>query len=172
MPILGLPTPKAAPGWGQRTSARAVRPPNGDLVQNNIVSFELHLHDSTPSCRAGLAQELVFAPRLDNLGMCHAGASGFAADVRSSTTSAASPLVWRCSITKKSDRPATTVPSQPRCPGCLNGWRFRRAVTARSTIKRSVDRSACRRTWRMRCIQTIPTATKPTTGRSSTWGRW
>lgn len=38
-----------------------------------ILTTELMLHDAQPATRAGLAQELVFAPRLDNLAMSHAG---------------------------------------------------------------------------------------------------
>lgn len=37
-----------------------------------ILTTELMLHDAQPPTRAGLAQELVFAPRLDNLAMSHA----------------------------------------------------------------------------------------------------
>ena len=37
------------------------------------MGWELHLHDSLPATRAGLGNELILAPRLDNLAMCHAG---------------------------------------------------------------------------------------------------
>jgi aspartyl aminopeptidase len=44
----------------------------------DIVTTELMLHDSLPSTRAGLHDELIFAPRLDNLGSSHAGLSALA----------------------------------------------------------------------------------------------
>ena len=73
VPILGLADAKKPRQAGDSELLRELCAAQLGLGPNDIVSFELHLHDSTPSCRAGLAQELIFAPRLDNLGMCHAG---------------------------------------------------------------------------------------------------
>lgn len=84
-PIIGLTGGGAAglPGSsaGQRGRERAA----GDLGllhelcaqalgidEAAILTTELMLHDAQPATRAGLAQELVFAPRLDNLAMSHA----------------------------------------------------------------------------------------------------
>lgn len=41
----------------------------------DIVQLDLHVADAVPSTVAGLSREFVFAPRLDNLAMCHAGLS-------------------------------------------------------------------------------------------------
>ena len=75
-PIVGLTGPGSHPG-----QPRAA----GDLVvlhqlcaqalgidAATIVTSELMLHDAQASTRAGLSQELILAPRLDNLAMSHA----------------------------------------------------------------------------------------------------
>ena len=43
-----------------------------DVAPEAIVSTDLMLADSLSPRRGGLGEELIFAPRLDNLGMCHA----------------------------------------------------------------------------------------------------
>lgn len=72
VPVLGI-------GSGQDETARL-----HSLCANalgchpqDLVAIELHLADAAKSTRAGLAQEFVFAPRLDNLAMCHAGLTAF-----------------------------------------------------------------------------------------------
>jgi len=42
-----------------------------------ILGFDLSLYDVVPSTRSGLRGELLHAPRLDNLGSCHAALSAF-----------------------------------------------------------------------------------------------
>jgi len=44
-----------------------------DVAPAAIVSSELMLHDLTPPTLGGLNEEFLFAARLDNLAMCHAG---------------------------------------------------------------------------------------------------
>ncbi len=44
-----------------------------DINPEHIVSFDLMLHDLTPATLAGLHQEFISAPRLDNQLSCHAG---------------------------------------------------------------------------------------------------
>ena len=44
-----------------------------DVNPEHIVSFDLMLHDLTPATLAGLDQEFISAPRLDNQLSCHAG---------------------------------------------------------------------------------------------------
>ncbi len=73
VPILGLADAKKPRTAGDTELLRELCAHELRLSPTEIVSFELHLHDATPSTRAGLGQELIFAPRLDNLGMCHAG---------------------------------------------------------------------------------------------------
>jgi len=80
-PIVGLTGGLAGGAQDQRSRERAA----GDLGllhelcaqalgidEAAILTTELMLHDAQPATRAGLAQELVFAPRLDNLAMSHA----------------------------------------------------------------------------------------------------
>ncbi|MFO0622514.1 MAG: M18 family aminopeptidase [Polyangia bacterium] len=74
VPILGLADAKKPKATDSQLIQELCAQQLG-LSPKQIVSWELHLHDSTPSVRAGLSKELVFAPRLDNLGMCHAALS-------------------------------------------------------------------------------------------------
>lgn len=74
VPILGLSDAKK-PKAGDSQLVQELCAHTLGLRPSQIVSWELHLHDSVPSVRAGLSRELVFAPRLDNLGMCHAALS-------------------------------------------------------------------------------------------------
>lgn len=50
-----------------------------DLSANEILDFDLMLHDVQPPARGGARDELVFAPRLDNLAGCHAALSALVA---------------------------------------------------------------------------------------------
>lgn len=71
-PLLGL-----ADGKAERLSGRLIELCAQALAidAESIVNTELMLHDSQPSTRAGLNDELIFAPRLDNLGSSHAALS-------------------------------------------------------------------------------------------------
>lgn len=72
-PILGL----AGSGAGNEQN-ETIRALCGEALQvpaDAIVTTELMLADATPATRGGLNGELIFAPRLDNLAMCHAGIS-------------------------------------------------------------------------------------------------
>lgn len=75
-PLLGLCSSRP-PRTGSKTSGDAALihelcAQALDLSLESIVSTELMLHDSLPATRGGLAGELIFAPRLDNLAMSHA----------------------------------------------------------------------------------------------------
>jgi aspartyl aminopeptidase len=69
-PLLGLADGKAGPERMIELCAQAL-----SIDPGSIVNTELMLHDSQPSTRAGLNDELIFAPRLDNLGSSHAALS-------------------------------------------------------------------------------------------------
>jgi len=56
----------------------------------SILSFDLYLHDTQPSTLGGLNQEFIYAPRLDNLAMCHAGLEAF----RSAKPSSHIPVIF------------------------------------------------------------------------------
>jgi aspartyl aminopeptidase len=67
-PMLGLDDASRGEEWSLRrllASEAAVRP-------EEVLSYDLSLFDVTPSTLGGLAEEFVFAPRLDNLGSSHA----------------------------------------------------------------------------------------------------
>ena len=68
-PILGLSaTPCATPHEPIHALCAAAL----GVAAEDIVGTDLMLHERTPPTTAGLSQELVLAPRLDNLAMCHA----------------------------------------------------------------------------------------------------
>jgi aspartyl aminopeptidase len=49
--------------------------------RDDVLGFDLALYDVVPSTRSGLRRELVHAPRLDNLGSCHAATVALLADL-------------------------------------------------------------------------------------------
>lgn len=53
--------------------------------EKDILGFDLMLYDTLPSAIGGVDDELVFAPRLDNLGSCHAAATALAAGAATAT---------------------------------------------------------------------------------------
>ena len=73
VPILGLGDPKNPRSNGDSALLAELCAHELRLSPKQIVGWELHLHDSLPATRAGLGNELILAPRLDNLAMCHAG---------------------------------------------------------------------------------------------------
>lgn len=52
----------------------------------DVVDFELVLYDTQKSCLGGLNDELIFSPRLDNLGMTYCSVMGLIESVRSGTS--------------------------------------------------------------------------------------
>jgi aspartyl aminopeptidase len=66
----GQPEGAAHPDIIRRLCAEALQ-----ISAESIVTTELMLADANPATRGGLGGELIFAPRLDNLGMSHAGLS-------------------------------------------------------------------------------------------------
>ncbi|PHH76111.1 hypothetical protein CDD82_4134 [Ophiocordyceps australis] len=51
-----------------------------------IVDFELVLYDTQKSCIGGLADELIFSPRLDNLGMTYCAMTGLLSSVKDASS--------------------------------------------------------------------------------------
>jgi len=49
------------------------------LHNKDILAFDLFLHDTLASSYGGLGDEFIYAPRLDNLAMCHAALNAFIA---------------------------------------------------------------------------------------------
>ena len=68
-PMLGLDATAEGEAW----SLRALLASELGVPAGEIVSFDLGLFDVQPSTLGGLREEVVFAPRLDNLGSSHAG---------------------------------------------------------------------------------------------------
>jgi len=69
VPVLGLEgTPDLGVLVSNELRARAI----ADVAPDAVLGFDLMLYDTQPSCVAGAAGEFVLAPRLDNLGSCHA----------------------------------------------------------------------------------------------------
>lgn len=53
---------------------------------NEVVDFELVLYDTQKSCLGGLNDELIFSPRLDNLGMTYCSVMGLIKSVKSESS--------------------------------------------------------------------------------------
>ncbi|MCB9729400.1 MAG: M18 family aminopeptidase [Deltaproteobacteria bacterium] len=72
-PVLGLESAD-----GAQVSAGTLRRLLATELQvepERVLSFDLALHDTVPATVGGLDGEFIFAPRLDNQAMCHAGLS-------------------------------------------------------------------------------------------------
>ncbi len=75
-----------APVWGLASRSDDPTNPTGEfeallagaagVKASAIVAHDLSLYDLCPATLGGLRDELVFAPRIDNLASCHAGLSG------------------------------------------------------------------------------------------------
>jgi aspartyl aminopeptidase len=77
-PILGLVGPAGAGKEGGRATLAAHVATEAQTTASAIVSMELMLYDVNPPAIGGLGGELVFAARLDNLAMSHAGVAALA----------------------------------------------------------------------------------------------
>lgn len=69
-------------GVGDKADFRKIVAQKLGEDEKDLVSFDLMLFDTQPSAVGGLEGELVFAPRLDNLGSCHAATTALAADAQ------------------------------------------------------------------------------------------
>jgi len=68
-PVLGL---------GKESELRALLARELDVPADAIAGYDLSFFDTAPSAIGGAQDELVFAPRLDNLASCHAATSALA----------------------------------------------------------------------------------------------
>jgi aspartyl aminopeptidase len=92
-PILGLADPKSPRASGDTQLLSELCAKELGISIQQIVGLELMLHDSQPATRAGLSSELVLAPRLDNLAMCHAGLSALLRTFQQDDDSGIVPVV-------------------------------------------------------------------------------
>jgi len=92
-PILGLADPKSPRSGGEIQLLHELCAKELGVFTQQIVGLELMLHDSQPATRAGLNQELLLAPRLDNLAMCHAGLSALLRTFQQDDDSGIVPVV-------------------------------------------------------------------------------
>jgi aspartyl aminopeptidase len=76
VPVLGLEDAPALPELLGAALRAAGRP---DVAAQDVLGFDLMLHDVQPPSRGGARDELLFAPRLDNLESCHAAVSALVA---------------------------------------------------------------------------------------------
>jgi aspartyl aminopeptidase len=67
-PMLGLQSGPASDAW----SLRRLLAQEAGASEDDVLGFDVGLFDVTPSAIGGLEGELLFAPRLDNLGSSHA----------------------------------------------------------------------------------------------------
>ncbi len=70
VPILGLESGQSSKDLWALLRRHAQIPAQ---IKNEWVSFDLFLHDATPPDYGGINNDFIYAPRLDNLAMCHAG---------------------------------------------------------------------------------------------------
>ncbi len=79
VPLLGLESaPALAQFLVEELAARSV----AEIPAEAVLAFDLMLHDAQPSGVAGVNGEFILAPRLDNLGSCHAALSALLAAAR------------------------------------------------------------------------------------------
>jgi aspartyl aminopeptidase len=72
VPLLGLESaPRLAQFLVEELAARST----ARISAEDVLAFDLMLHDAQPSGVAGARGEFILAPRLDNLGSCHAALS-------------------------------------------------------------------------------------------------
>ena len=68
-PLIGI---EGAPGFDELV-ARMLETAGDDGSPDDVLAFDLMLYDAQAAALGGMEDDLVFAPRLDNLGSCHAG---------------------------------------------------------------------------------------------------
>jgi aspartyl aminopeptidase len=79
VPVLGLESaPPLAELLAEEMSARSL----ARVAPDGILAFDLMLHDAQPSGVAGARGEFILAPRLDNLGSCHAAVTALTTAAR------------------------------------------------------------------------------------------
>ena len=72
VPVLGLDrTEPPAHGWLKELICRELRAGGVRAEPGEILEYDLMFHDVQPSALGGMDEELIFAPRLDNLASCH-----------------------------------------------------------------------------------------------------
>jgi aspartyl aminopeptidase len=69
VPVVGL---EDSPGLADLIAAELRARSLGDVKPEDVLAYDLMLYDTQPSSVAGARGEFVLAPRLDNLGSCHA----------------------------------------------------------------------------------------------------
>jgi aspartyl aminopeptidase len=80
-PLIGLSGDKKDKTWFQSFLAKEL----GIDSATEVLGFDLMLFDLVPSCISGLNEEFIHAPRLDNLGSCHAALEALVAQSGEST---------------------------------------------------------------------------------------
>jgi len=80
VPVLGLAD---APPLAELLAAALRAGGRPELGADDVLGFDLMLHDVQPPARGGARDELVFAPRLDNLASCHAALAALLAAAQS-----------------------------------------------------------------------------------------
>ena len=65
---------------------------------DQIVDFEMLLYDTQPSCIGGLNEELIFSPRLDNLGMSYCSLMALIQSLESSDSLTSDPTIRLISL--------------------------------------------------------------------------
>ena len=145
-------------------------PAEGDLVEflagetgvdaDEIAAHDLVVHDLTPPARLGEEEELLAAPRLDNLASVHAGLAALLTSRRTSRRSSSA------STTRRSAAPPPPAPRAPSWRTCSPGSRAGSTPAARCSRRRA----ACRWTSRTPPTPTTWSGTIPSTGRCPTRG--
>jgi aspartyl aminopeptidase len=79
VPLLGL---ESAPPLAQFLVEELAARSTARISAEDVLAFDLMLHDAQPSGVAGARGEFILAPRLDNLGSCHAALSALLAAAR------------------------------------------------------------------------------------------
>lgn len=83
LPILGL---EGTPELAELVAAELRGLGQESVKAQDVLGFDLMAHDAQPACLAGAREDLISAPRLDNLASCHAAVSAL---LRAAATPAA-----------------------------------------------------------------------------------
>ena len=167
------PQQHLVPLWGVGEAPASIAAYLGEQVgadPGDVLAWDAMLHDTQPSARIGRAQELIAAPRLDNLASSYAAVRALLAVAASGGTSAdqEADAAYRPVIVlfdhEEVAAAASAAPAHRCCPGSSNASSWPPVGVAATSGGRSLGRSSRRPTWPTPRTPTTRSYTSPGTG--------